>query len=489
MTKQTILYLLLLLLVAIPGAAVNEYEGYTNPAGNKFPIAIYDNVPLNKDNVQILTEAEQKAYFDTISLAGFNVEIWDKGKIYTRDAISKWGPYLKNLGMNTIISSRGYSLTRSATPYNASTPDSILLEDNWNGLKTVIGNFSKDPNVWGYLVADEPKRSRMQKPVYELNKNEAAIIPTFNMVHKYKGSKVAYANLGVAFDNYWIGDFASEDPERIYVEQYENFLDYVVDVLGLELLTFDIYPVIHHESKYGPGWNIKPFYYNIMDLYGRYCRDKNIPVWLVMLGVEHLCNYADGSLYWEYPEITYGFLSLQAMNGLAFGMKGLAYWQYGAQNTISGDMLYKSALYDMNKKTKTAAWDAAKQVNDIVAKYGAILQNATYDDSCIAENNPENHYDGFQRFSKSFHGITSFEHTGGAVLISHLTKGDTEYIAVVNQDHLKSQKIMLWYDANHQYKRVWLTATMALNDYGIAKCDTFTLGPGGMMLYVRNIKK
>lgn len=149
MTKQTILYLLLLLLVAIPGAAVNEYEGYTNPAGNKFPIAIYDNVPLNKDNVQILAEAEQKAYFDTISLAGFNVEIWDKGKIYTRDAISKWAPYLKNLGMNTIISSRGYSLTRSATLYNASTPDSILLEDNWNGLKTVIGNFSKDPNVWG----------------------------------------------------------------------------------------------------------------------------------------------------------------------------------------------------------------------------------------------------------------------------------------------------------------------------------------------------
>ena len=83
----------------------------------------------------------------------------------------------------------------------------------------------------------------------------------------------------------------------------------------------------------------------MMDLYGRYCRDKKIPVWLLMLSVEH-ANYdkPGGELDWEYPEITEGLLRLQAMNGLAFGMKGIAYWQYGAQNNWSGNMLYKSAL-------------------------------------------------------------------------------------------------------------------------------------------------
>lgn len=147
MRAQSILNALALLLVSGLGAtAAVEYEGYTNPAGDKFPIAIYDNVEINSSGYQpILSDAEQRAYFDTIRLAGFNVELWGKGDIWRKISINKWSPYLKSLGMNTIISTRGFSLTRSATPYDATTPDSILLQDNWDGLKTVITNYSQDP--------------------------------------------------------------------------------------------------------------------------------------------------------------------------------------------------------------------------------------------------------------------------------------------------------------------------------------------------------
>lgn len=103
---RTLLLHLVLLVPALFVGAV-EYEGYTNPAGTKFPIAIYDNVPISIKRVQILSDAEQKAYFDSIRLAGFNVELWGKEDIWRKEPINKWTPYLKSLGMNTIISTPG----------------------------------------------------------------------------------------------------------------------------------------------------------------------------------------------------------------------------------------------------------------------------------------------------------------------------------------------------------------------------------------------
>lgn len=495
MKNQSILYTLALLLVSgLCATASVEYEGYTNPAGDKFPIAIFDNVAINSSNSQpILSDAEQKAYFDTIRMAGFNVELWDKGDIWRKISLNKWSPYLKSLGMNTIISTQGFMLTRSKIPYDANTPDSILLQDNWEGLRTVISNYSHDSNVWGYWVADEPKMSRLHIPAYELNTNEATVLPTFERVHKFRESKVAFANFAVAFNYDWIGDFASETPKSIYIEPYENFLDYMVDILDLKFLTFDIYPVITHSNGPEPVWEIKPLYYNSMDLYGRYCRDRKIPVWLVMLSVEH-SNYAsDGNLNWKYPEITEGLLRLQAMNGLAFGMKGLVYWRYGAQNKMSGSTLFKSALYDINKRATTPAWAAARRVNNEVAQYGACLQNATYDGSCIAANDSVNRYDGFEELSGSFHGINLINHSGYAVLLSHLTSDDTEYVAIVNQDHLKKQKITLAMPLALKYERVMLQFTADLNtldltDSNLGKFETYTLAPGGMILFSRTNK-
>ena len=485
---RTLLLHLTLLVPALFVGAV-EYEGYTNPAGTKFPIAIYDNVPISINRVQILSDAEQKAYFDSIRLAGFNVELWGKGDIYRKEPINKWTPYLKSLGMNTIISSRGHSLTRSKTPYDANTPDSILLEDNWEGLKTVITNYSQDPNVWGYWVTDEPKMSRLHIPAYELNTNEATVLPTFERVHKFRGSKVAYANFAVAFNYDWIGDFASEKPDSIYIEPYENFLDYMVDVLDLKFLTFDVYPVISHSKGPEPAWGIKSFYYNSMDLYGRYCRDRKIPVWLVMLSVEHArYDKPGGELDWEYPEITEGLLRMQAMNGLAFGMKGLVYWQYGAQNNWSGNTLYKSALYDTNKKTTTPAWKAAQTVNNEVLRYGAYLRNATYNSSHLVVKDSVGSYDGFELAPQTFGGIGVIKHTGDAVLISHLTADDYDYIAVVNQDYVNPQKITLVIEANSKYEQVQLYYTGFLdsadtNGNVLAQTVTYNLKPGGMLLF------
>ena len=492
MIRTLLLHLVLLVPALFVGAV--EYEGYTNPAGTKFPIAIYDNVPISINRVQILSDAEQKAYFDSIRLAGFNVELWGKEDIWRKEPINKWTPYLKSLGMNTIISTRGFSLTRSATPYDPNTPDSILLEDNWEGLRTVISNYSQDSNVWGYWVTDEPTPRNWGVPVYELNKNEVAVIPTFNRVNKYKGDKIAYANFVARSNETYIGHFATDNPDNSYVENFEDYLDYMVDLFKLKFLTFDLYPVISNYAGMNPKWIIKQDYYNMMDLYGRYCRDRKIPVWLVMLSVEHArYDKPGGELDWEYPEITEGLLRMQAMNGLAFGMKGLVYWQYGAQNNWSGNTLYKSALYDMNKMQTTPAWAAARSVNNVVAQYGACLQNATYDRSCIAVKDSVNRYDGFEELSGSFHGIKLIDHSGYAVLLSHLTSDDGEYVAIVNQDHLKNQKITLALPQNLKYKQVMLHYTddpnsINLFDKDLSKQETFTLGPGGMILFLRTNK-
>lgn len=331
----------------------------------------------------------------------------------------------------------------------------------------------------------------LHKPVYELDTNEVAVLPTFNRVHKFRGEKIAFANFSADYSATTIGDLAPEHQDgNNYVEPFEYFLDYMVNELNLKFLTFDIYPVIHNEQEYGigSGWVIKPHYYNFLDLYGRYCRDRKIPVWLTMLSVEHSCYRSNGTLYWEYPEITEGLLRMQAMNGLAFGMKGLVYWQYGAQNNWSGNTLYKSALYDTNKKTTTPAWKAAQTVNNEVLRYGAYLRNATYDSSHLVVKNSVGSYDGFELAPQTFGGIGVIKHTGDAVLISHLTADDYDYIAVVNQDYVNPQKITLVIEANSKYEQVQLYYTGFLdsadtNGNVLAQTVTYNLKPGGMLLF------
>ena len=493
MKKQFFLFAIAALLVSGPGAtAAVEYEGYTNPAGDEFPIAVYDNVGIRaSDGNQILSDAEQKAYFDTIRLAGFNVELWGKEDIWRKEPINKWGPYLKSLGMNTIISTRGFTLTRSRIPYDANTPDSILLQDNWDGLKTVVTNYNQDPNVWGYWVSDEPTVRSWTLPVYELNTDEGAVIPTFDMVNRHKGDKVAYANFVAKSNEAYIGYFATDNPGNSYVENFENYLDYMVDLFSLKFLTFDLYPVISNKPGHEPAWIIKSEYYNMMDLYGRYCRDRKIPIWLTMLSVEHSYDGPGEENDWTYPEITEGLLRMQAMNGLAFGMKGIVYWEYGAQNKWSGNTLYKSALYDINKMQKTPAWNAARSVNNDIKIYGALLQNATYDRSCLATNNKIDCYDGFEKFSSPFYGIQALEFLGKGVLLSHLTADDGEYIAIVNQDHLHNQKIYVKFDKNQKYGQVQISLPIEpdasdLVVDGPIKYDSYTLGPGGIILFKRN---
>lgn len=508
MKNQSILYTLVLLLVSGPGAtAAVEYEGYTNPAGDAFPIAIYDNVAISSPaGVQILSDAEQKAYFDTIRMAGFNVELWGKEDIWRKEPINKWGPYLKSLGMNTIISTRGYSLSRSETPYDANTPDSILLQDNWNGLRTVISNYSQDPNVWGYWACDEPGPDNLHKPVYEMRPNQIAVLPTFNMVHKYKESKVPFANFVAVADKGTIGYFYTDDPNHpnpdIYIPNFENFLDYMVDELNLKFLTFDLYPVIHNEFSYGIGsrWVVKPFYYNMMDLYGRYCRDRKIPVWLTMLSVEHADYDTNGNLHWEYPEITDGILRLQAMNGLAFGMKGLLYWEYGVTGIKdeNDNTWYKSALFDINKMATTPAWAAANRVNSDVAQYGSYLRHATYDRSCLAANinrlsgktstDTVPSFHKFAEFSDSFECVKSITYDGKGVLLSHLISETGDYLAVVNQDYANNQKLILVFDKTKRVKRIKIAYPVAINGIGTPEefvpfTTTINLMPGEMALF------
>lgn len=416
--------------------------------------------------------------------------------------MNKWTSYLKQQGMNTILDIPGYTLIRNDVPGDASTPESTLLI-NWDALQRVMRNHGNNPYVWGFNVADEPKMINLHTPVYQMTTGQGATLATFNEVNRSKGQKVAYANFAAKAAQSILGDFYTDDPENpnseIYVPNFENYLDHMVDVFDLKFLTFDLYPVISNKEGCKPDWIIRPFYYNMMDLYGRYCRDKKIPVWLVMLSVEHACYNSEGKQEWAYPEISDGLLRLQAMNGLAFGMKGLAYWRYGSKGEKVGNILYKTALYDINKMEKTSAWDATKSVNNEVAQYGRVLQNATYDRSCIAVNDSVDggyKYEGFERFSKSFYGITNFKHFGHAVLISHLTDEDCEYLAIVNQDHLKSQRIELSFDPNHKYERFWLTYPADANDLGLididkdlVKFEIFRLGPGEMRLYVRNNKK
>lgn len=146
----------------------------------------------------------------------------------------------------------------------------------------------------------------------------------------------------------------------------------------------------------------------------------------------------------------------------------------------------------------TPAWKAAKTVNNDVIQYGAYLQNATYDRSCLAadinalssrtatDTVPPFH--NFAEFSDSFECVKSITYDGKGVLLSHLISDTGDYLAIVNQDFSNNQKLILVFDKTKRIKRIKIAYPVAINGIGtpeeyVPYTTTIHLMPGEMALF------
>ena len=95
---------------------------------------------------------------------------------------------------------------------------------------------------------------------------------------------------------------------------YKEYVDRYVEELPISFLSFDNYPI--------SGFQIRPNWYNNLELISRKGRETGLPFWAFALVSSH----------WGYYPATLAQLRLQMYSNLAYGAQGLLYFPYWAPN-------------------------------------------------------------------------------------------------------------------------------------------------------------
>ncbi|MBK7630784.1 MAG: hypothetical protein IPJ23_08780 [Ignavibacteriales bacterium] len=265
-------------------------EGWEDPRG-LFPIFGYNLPSKSKD----LTSS-----FKIIEKGGINIIIngnmgWMPDPYKVKDAFEKLG-YSK--------------LKWLAIMENECKDDFIYRnsnDDTNSKIKQYLKNFNQN-YIYGWNIWDEPGTNReLCVPLNLVPNDDYADID--RMVEQIRtdssfNKKLDFVNL---FPNYWDGTPTAED--------YEKYIDAFITSQKFKprVLCFDNYPLL--KTEFG---GFRNNYYSNLDIIRKKSLEYNIPFWMVVLSSEHL----------SYKKPTFEEISFQVYSALAYGAKGIGYYQY-----------------------------------------------------------------------------------------------------------------------------------------------------------------
>lgn len=209
----------------------------------------------------------------------------------------------------------------------------------WNGLTP---SYINKDNFWGFCTYDEPFMDDLATLTKMKQEYEAKM-----------GDRMFYVNLNPSYANIGV--------------PYEKYLQAYIDECGLEMVSFDAYPLMKDENSDKPY--IRSDYLYNFDVCSYYAREAGIPLWYTLLTSGHLwyVNPTTEDMIWQ-------------MNlALTYGSKYLLHYIYS-----SHEPTYLYPMVDMQGNPtetyyKAAAANAAiREWDHIYMSYEWIGTSAVY---------------------------------------------------------------------------------------------------------------
>ena len=265
-------------------------------------------------------------------------------------------------------------------------------------LEENVRAFKDHPGLGLYYLRDEPSVAQMP-PIGATAKRIMAI----DSVHP------CYVN--------WFGGIeAFENPSRWYgAPDLRTYIEASLKDIPVQLMSFDTYPIRIPDPNHAlkspfrtmKGAEIKPIWFETLELVREFSRARKIPFWAFSLATAH----PHGT--YTYPTATVASMKLQQYANLAYGAQGLQYFTFWG-SAKNGEAPMKDGLetYVMDRSFVFEGADAAD-----VWHAGSPLPPGTHPlPKC-----------GLPQ------GVLSLEADGG-MIVSHLVNGSHEYLMVVNRE-------------------------------------------------------
>ena len=227
-------------------------------------------------------------------------------------------------------------------------------------------------------------------------------------------------------------------------EAYEEYLNAFQDNFKPSFFCYDLYPIKERSRLLYEGFeNVRTegtqegeiivekgkFYYDF-ELYRKVSQEHDRPFWAFCQSLAFM--KLDPVLY--RPVALESYLSYEAFSALAYGAKGIRYWNY-AMNDNGDNSRYFSALLN-RRNEKTASWFFAKKINNLIHKYRNIfLLGKVTKISCVSEDSYN---------SEKLNIIINTSSSEQEIVVSEINvKGDTDYVMMVNQSPLDYVEVII----------------------------------------------
>lgn len=248
--------------------------------------------------------------------------------------------------------------------------------------QTMVKKMSAHKSLYGYHIMDEPSEHHFP-----------GLANRINNIRKYDPVRPCYVNL---YPNWaWGG-------QNYYLALVRKFVQQV----PVSFLSFDNYPIktVNGVSTVRHDW-----YRNLEDI-RTVAVENDLPIWAFALALSHSTDEA------SYPIPTIGELRLQQFSNMLYGAVAFQYFttwgfiqNHGVTSVYKNIQMVNSELRAFQKYF-----------------YGADIKGIWHTGSSVPS--------GTKKLETLPAGVTRLETEDSGALVTHFTKEDRDYIAVVNKN-------------------------------------------------------
>jgi hypothetical protein len=268
--------------------------------------------------------------------------------------------------------------------------------------QAIVPHIRNHPALAGYNVTDEPSADAFEKWGQVVRR-----------IARLDPRHPCYINL---FPTY------ATPGSQLGTATYQEYLDQFLQTAGVDLLTFDHYPVMEK--------SLRKDYFENLELVSATARREHLPFWAFALCTAHK----------PYPVPTLGHLRLQQYSNLAYGAQGLQYFTYTTPTPGTWDF-HEGPLETDGRRTPV--WD-------LVARFNAELHGRAWVFDGAAVESVGHTGAQIPKGTRPYAMAEPIRHVelgGVGALVSLLRRGRRRSLVVVNRDHTQPAELAVEWDA------------------------------------------